>query len=200
MAAWMTDDDLLHLISARLDEASVPRLPSAEASAIAAAQRALGFFLPHLYVRLLTEVANGGFGPGYGIIGVPPDGFEDSDLRANLLEAYREGRNSDDRSWRLPDGLLYLCNWGCGQFSYLDCFSSAPRVITDQVVKDGIRYFETAPSLARWLGEWLEGVDIAKEMYETIGHRKGINPFTQSPMMFAGTRMKGPRVDFSDRL
>jgi hypothetical protein len=139
----------------------------ADRTAITEAERVLGFSLPGFYVRLLTEVANGGFGPGYGIIGVPPDGYQESDL--------------------------------CGIFSYVDCLTPSARVITDEVIEDGLNYTETSPSLVAWLTDWARGVDLEKDMHEITGYREGINPFTGKPHRFPIRRGKGASVDFSDR-
>jgi len=195
----MTDDDALQMIKKRIAETTLSACAPADAEAVARAESAVGFKFPRFYVRLLTEVANGGFGPGYGIIGIPPDGFQDDDLNATLTDAYLQGRDPSAGAYRTPRGLLYLCNWGCGSFSYVDCLTELPRVVTHEACENGLEYAETAPSLAWWLGEWAQGVDVGKEMYEVTGYRDGINPFTGKPHMFPTVRMKGARVDFSDR-
>jgi hypothetical protein len=86
----------------RLDGASglAPRLtlddplpPPVNRQAVTAAEDRLGFALPSLLARLWAEVANGGFGPGYGLFGL-------------------EGGHVDDASRQpLPD-LLYRCHRG----------------------------------------------------------------------------------------
>ena len=197
----MNDDDLLRAIRTRADELGQSRFPCAGADDITVVELALGFPLPPFYVRLLREVGNGGFGPGYGISGVPPGGFQDTDMPGDLLETYRaELASRDDPAWGVPPGLLRLCNWGCAQFSYIDGFTSTGRVITQEVGQNGVSHFETAASLAGWLGEWVKGVDLGKEMYETVSYREGKNPFTGAPTQFPVKRMKGPLLDLSDRL
>lgn len=52
--------------------------PSASESKIELAELGLGFHLYESHRQLLCEVANGGFGPGYGLVGVD-DGFADPD-------------------------------------------------------------------------------------------------------------------------
>ncbi|HEV3190739.1 MAG TPA: hypothetical protein VGY54_09605 [Polyangiaceae bacterium] len=103
----MFEDDLLERIRSRVP----PSAPApAETTAIEEVERLVGFSLPRFYVRLLTEVANGGFGPGHSIIGVPPDGFVDGDLGCTLTAAYLKGRDCNDPKYRQPKGLLHLCN------------------------------------------------------------------------------------------
>jgi hypothetical protein len=196
----MTEGEALRLIKARVAAETSAARPTATAGAIAEAERAVGFGFPRFYVRLLTEVANGGFGPGYGILGVPPDGFQDPDLGGSLTDAYLLERDPAAGAYRVPEGLLSLCNWGCGSFSYVDCLTEDARVITCEGLEDGLEYTETAPSLAVWLADWARGVDVGKEMHEVIGYREGINPFTRKPIKFPVLRMRGARVDFSDRV
>jgi hypothetical protein len=193
----MDDNDLLRLLRARA-ESETPSRPAA-APAVADFEHAAGLHLPTFYVRLLTEVANGGFGPGFGIVGIPPDGFVDDDLGGNLLEAYLERRDCAETAWRLPRGLLPLCNWGCGTFSYIDTLSTGAAVITADVLQDRIEYIETAVTLAAWLSDWVAGVNLEEAMYETVGYRDGINPFTSKPMQFPIRRPFGRRFDISAR-
>ena len=63
----MTDDELLAKIAARVAASGAELPPPASLELVRAAERELGFALPSFYVRLLTEVANGGFGPGSGV-------------------------------------------------------------------------------------------------------------------------------------
>ncbi len=88
---------------------------------IAAAEAALGFGLPPLYRQLLTEVANGGFGPGYGLIGV--DGGSGDFGSGHLAELYARAHAAarSELFPPLPGQMLPVCNWGCGIYSCLDC-------------------------------------------------------------------------------
>ncbi len=193
----MHDNDLLRLLRARAESES--RNGPASAPAVADFERAAGLRLPTFYARLLTEVANGGFGPGFGIVGIPPDGFVDDDLGGDLLEAYLERRACEEAAWRLPLGLLPLCNWGCGTFSYVDTLSTGAAVVTADVLQDRIEYTETAVTLAAWLSDWVDGVNLEDAMYQTVGYRDGINPFTRKPMQFPIRRLAGRRLDLRAR-
>jgi hypothetical protein len=103
----MTDDELMARILARASGA--PSLaPVATMGDLADAERRLGFALPSFYRRLLLEVGNGGFGPGYGLIGVPPNGFVDDDLGASNIDVYDLGRAESDDRYREAFGALFL--------------------------------------------------------------------------------------------
>ncbi len=89
---------------------------------IAATEANLGFSLPPLYRQLLTGIGNGGFGPGYGLLGAQ-GGHADFDGRS-LTEVYRQTHDMATRrddAPLLPEKMLPICNWGCGIYSCLDC-------------------------------------------------------------------------------
>ncbi|MGH4031337.1 hypothetical protein ACQB60_20655 [Actinomycetota bacterium Odt1-20B] len=64
----MTDDEVVEELRERARALSLPA-PATEA-AVTEAELVIGFPLPPLLRRLYLEVANGGFGPGEGIVGV----------------------------------------------------------------------------------------------------------------------------------
>jgi hypothetical protein len=175
-----------------------PRAP-APLAAVAAAERVLEVRLPAFYARVVTELANGGFGPGHGILGLPPDGFSDDDAGGTLVDAYQRGRTGGDSAWQTPRGLLPLCSWGCGVLSYVDALSPDGAVVTDEVFAGGLRFTETASGLAAWLSLWASGVNLEADMYEVVGHREGINPFTGRPHRFPLRRRLGRPVDLAQR-
>ena len=51
-----------------------PLAPPAEAAQLEAADNRLGFAVPALLRTLYLELANGGFGPGFGLFPAPPSG------------------------------------------------------------------------------------------------------------------------------
>ena len=85
------------------------------------AQRAMGCILHPLHRRLFEEVANGGFGPGYGLIGLP-GGILDSEGRS--LVELREILWIDSET-PMPHPVVPLCDWGCGIWSCLDSETGA---------------------------------------------------------------------------
>jgi hypothetical protein len=110
----------------------------------------LGFALPPLLRDLYTGVADGGFGPGYGILpaGELPDVY-------GVCRSYADGE-----PWRWPDQLVPFCYWGCEVYECIDCADSRGRVIhfdADLGGPSGDNFDETFPSLELWLEDWLAG-------------------------------------------
>lgn len=98
----------------------LPALPTAPADAVAEAENLIGYRLPPLLRRLYLEAGNGGFGPGYGILGLR-DGHR-GDTRRTALGLYREAHGTSSTGWSfLPASLLPICHWGCGIYSFTDC-------------------------------------------------------------------------------
>src|SRR5262245_22903230 len=65
----------------------VPFPPATEV-ALARAERSLGFALPALLRQVYAHVGNGGFGPAYGLIGVP--GGAKDDLGRSIVDLYKD--------------------------------------------------------------------------------------------------------------
>jgi hypothetical protein len=61
-----------------IDAGAADPHPPTTAAQVDTAEEALGFAIPPILRRLYTEVANGGFGPGYGLVG----GLRGSELAA----------------------------------------------------------------------------------------------------------------------
>jgi len=128
-----------------------------------AAERRLGFALPPLLRRLYAEVANGGVGPGPGLLGVKGGQANDhgktvEDLYAEMLEAVRENRR-----WVWPAGLLPIVNHS-GLYVCVD--ATAPHRIVefdfeelDEEGRDGgwsRAFSNVAASFEEWLAAWLD--------------------------------------------
>jgi len=195
----MHDDELLNLLTLRVRTAGAER-PCATMSEIADFERAVSLALPTFYKRLLTEVGNGGFGPAYGLLGIPPNGYSDEDVGQDLRDAYLEGRACPETAWRTPRGLIPLCNWGCGVWSYIDCLSDRGAVVTDDLFEDRLEYTETSDALADWMAAWVRGEDLDAAMHRVIGQREGINPFTKQPITMPVRERIGKRLDLDGRM
>lgn len=133
----------------------LPPLTPASPEAVAAAERARNHPLPTFLRRLWLEVGNGGFGPGYGILGVA-DGSTD-DLGRTALDAYREF-HSVRREQSLPDSLLPLCHWGCAIYSLVDIASEQGDMWAcdpNPGVEDDT--FRQPLTLAEWFARWIDG-------------------------------------------
>ena len=97
----------------------LPPLTSLEK--VAEVEKKLGFGLPELLRRLYTEIADGGFGPGYGLVGIEGDrnSYLGSDLAANYDNYMRESSTEFGAPWQ--PRLLPILTWGCGILSCVDC-------------------------------------------------------------------------------
>jgi hypothetical protein len=177
--------------------------PCATMADVERAEAALGFALPPLYVRIVTEVANGGFGPGNGIMGVPPRGFADPEMGLNIVDAYNVARDDSDTDARWPNGLLFLVYWSLGDdqppgVSCVDCLAPEAPIVTPKALQDGIEYHLTSPSLLEWLASWAGGE--AKVDYATIvAYEQATNPFTKETMQFPIYEVTGAILDYSAR-
>jgi hypothetical protein len=139
--ARASNPDTIHDMAQGLSPA--PRVfPPATQEQIAAAEQSLGFDLPALYKRILAEVGNGGFGPGYGLLGVQGGypGFSEGSLSDFYAHCRRQGPEGDGAAW--PSLVLPVCTWGCGIYSCLDCGEpGAPVLVYDpgvHVLDEGI--------------------------------------------------------------
>jgi hypothetical protein len=130
---------------------SVLPAPADEAT-IAAAEGRIGVRLPPSLRRIYAEVADGGFGPGEGLL---PLSF----VERQLDELRSPGMMPEGRAW--PDGLIPLVSMDPGW----DCVdASTGRVIAwdpedlDERVSDGIwarAFREIQPSVEAWLTDWV---------------------------------------------
>jgi hypothetical protein len=181
-----------HLVRAILDRISNPATrtdysdrsqrdigPPATSAVIEASERAIGCALHPLHRRLLQEVANGGFGPGDGLIGLP-GGSLDVDRRS-ILELREILWLDADTPLPLP--VVPLCDWGCAIYSCIDCETGAVLTISEHGLKD------TGQQFHAWLEDWISGVDLWKRTV-VLEDKVVVNPFTkqtQTVKVVAGT-------------
>lgn len=130
----------------------LPPLRPAPSAAVAQAESLAGRPLPPLLRRLYLQVGNGGFGPGYGILGLRGGHTTDGATAITYLE--RGARRSPGG----PAMPLLLCDWGCGITSQIDLadgqvWGSDPNPAPDDVSC----VFPQGMTVADWFGRWLEG-------------------------------------------
>jgi hypothetical protein len=126
----------------------LPRLARANEAEVRRAERALDQSLPPLLRRSYLDVANGGFGPGYGLLGVRGGHRHE---RGAGIERYESDKCAT---------LVSLLHWGCGIHSLVDCatpdarmWASDPNAPDDK--DDPV--FPQPYTLATWLARWLDG-------------------------------------------
>jgi hypothetical protein len=88
-----------------------------------------GLRLPPFLREVYLSIANGCFGPGYGLMPLirhPIDEMEET-----VLEVYRSLclPDSEDKAWAWPNALLPICDWGCAIRSCVDCSSEEGMVV-----------------------------------------------------------------------
>jgi hypothetical protein len=148
--------------------------PAATEDDVRSTEKMLGFPLPPVLRKLYTQVANGGFGPGYGIVGargghpsIGPRMYRTGwRMPERVVASLREHPERYLESDRSPDGFMQLCHWGCGMFSELDLraghvyltFAVELHEIADDgesPIGWGIQF--QASSVEEWLELWLTG-------------------------------------------
>lgn len=127
--------------------------PPAEAREVERVEQALGMPIPGPLRDLYVAVANGGFGPGYGILGLA--GGATDDLGQSSLDIYLNFSLPDpeDPSWQWRPEVLPICYWGCVVYSCVDC--STPDAV--MVGFDEGRWVPDGRTLEEWLRAWLKG-------------------------------------------
>lgn len=163
--ATMNEDQLIRAIRER---AARPELrndfadrfgpevsPPAAAAAVDAAERAIGYALHPFHRRLLTEVGNGGFGPGAGLVGLP-GGTLDIDGRS-LVELSRILGLELGTSSPVP--AVVLCDWGCGVRGCIDCETGAVLTIAEDGLKD------SGQTICAWFEDWVSGVELWRRVF-----------------------------------
>ncbi len=143
------------------------RAPASEET-IASTEAELGFSLDPFLRRVYGEVANGGFGPGYGCL--PLTGPQ------SLSSVY-----ADFRSGAWPEKLLPVWDWGGALWS---CVDFQGRIVTHDDVAGPILTNFTVRS---WLKAWTESINLWNELYEDK-EETIINPFTRKPV---ATKVRG---------
>jgi hypothetical protein len=135
--------------------------------ALQAVERTIGCQLPDAVRNLYLKVGNGGFGPGYGIVGVKGG----AKLDGGTLETHYRQFLSLEREnpvWRWPRRLIPLANQGCGMWSCVDCeYQKLPMILWDPNPLDdsltgaqarlnwGSTFWDEGLSLHKWLAGWL---------------------------------------------
>lgn len=156
------------------DEAWQEHGPHAPLTAVqlAAVETGLGFALPSTLRALYTEVANGGFGPQYGLLGLSGGMLNEDGLDAlRQYQAYRTPHPRDPY-WGWPHGLIPLGHLGCAMYLCVDCtaphgpvtwFEPNPHS-PGQSWADS--YIQFAESTDTWLLAWLDGKDLFDKLVE----------------------------------
>lgn len=158
--------------AARTDTTAGQLLPGRASEAeLAQAEFLLGFPLPQPVRLVYALVANGGFGPGYGLSGLGGGArkFGSNGHYRRCDEQYEFQRSASTYSW--PRGILPLCDWGCGIYSCADCTDPAAPIVRfyGDAAADNLAptpFTSEAPAFISWLSEWISGRSLWDEAEE----------------------------------
>jgi hypothetical protein len=195
----MDDDELIRIIKTRVRSPRLrsdlrtnppPLFPPVEPNQIARAEASLGLTLPPFLSRLYREVANGGFGPGGGLVGL--QGGHGDSAGLTLVEVYNLFRKADE-GWPVPH--LPLWEGDPPIWFGVDVRSVEERVVLDD--EYGAR--PTAFTLRAWFEAWLRGVNLFGRMRD-FELASAANPFTEGPgELRSQGRPMGTQPDFVGR-
>lgn len=130
----------------------LPPLTPAPLDAVVEAESAAGVPLPPLLRRLYLEIGNGGFGPGYGLLGLRGGHTAAGAIAITALES------DVRRGWDGPAIPLLLCDWGCGITSLIDLTDGQIWGRDPNPAPEGVtRCFPQPMTITDWFGRWLEG-------------------------------------------
>jgi hypothetical protein len=132
--------------------ATAPPLRQASEAGLRAAEEALGVTFPPLLVRAYVEVADGGFGPGGGLVSL-----------AELVGETRSLRSGEElprgRTW--PATYLPLVHldpgWTCVDTATGAVIDWDPEDMTERMSEERFQatFSERSPSVEAWLSKWV---------------------------------------------
>jgi hypothetical protein len=153
----------------RIDQADV-LLPDVgetlSASMVSAIERELDLELPETLRRLYIEIGDGGFGPGYGFLRMNNSTAPHDDTVVDLYQSFH-GPDPSDSTWKWPEGLLLISDWGCAIRSGVVCATNR-IVVFDPNLHDSDwseTFLDQGCTLDEWLRKWCNGVDLWSEIY-----------------------------------
>jgi hypothetical protein len=131
-----------------------PPFPPASQDLVDEAEQILGHPLPALLRRLYLEIANGGFGPGYGI-----NGLRSGDGAATGQTAIDEHRYYQAIESPPPPSFFPICAWGCAITTFVDCADDDARMwgFDPNPAEDPSHALNPQDmGLTEWLQRWTE--------------------------------------------
>ena len=159
-------------------------------AALKTVESKLGFPFPEFVRSLYLEVANGGFGPAYGIVGIKGGAkIEGGTLETHIRELVNLSRQND--VWQWPEKLLPLASYGCGMWACVDCdYKRLPMILwdpnnlDDELESSDARtdwrnsFWDQQMSVQQWLQGWVDGEEEPEPKRPTdtwVKRRLGFN-------------------------
>lgn len=166
----MTDDDIIAALKARRHRNTSPMGQVAEVQPLltagqeAASLAALGFHPPEILLRVYREVGNGGFGPGYGLLGL--EGGWWAFRRMTAVGTCLWLREADDGAGLLPgedlcdpairDAMLPICHLGCGIYALVDMGAPGEWLWTCDPGNERLARCDPPVTLRQWFVTWID--------------------------------------------
>lgn len=166
----MTDDDIIAALKTRRHRNTSPMGQQAQVQPVLTAEQeaaslaALGFRPPELLLRVYREVGNGGFGPGYGLLGLQGGWW--AFRRMTAVGTYLWLRQEDDGADLLPgedlcdpeirEGMLPICHLGCGIYDLVHMGEPGEWLWTYDPADDSLAPCHPPVTLRRWFTKWIE--------------------------------------------
>lgn len=126
-------------------------------------ERELGCALPEVFQQVYTQVGDGNFGPGYGLL--PLKDHRYTSTSENVVVLHEQMTEQD---W--PEHLLLFCYWGCDIYSVLNVNTGQVGILDLDACEEGTPPEEVVlwqtESLQEWLENWLEGKDLFFDLDE----------------------------------
>lgn len=155
-AGQMPDEDAMNRATRLESDMTTPApagsLRKASEADLSAAEAALGVAFPPFLARLYLEIADGGFGPGGGLLSLDGVVRETRELRSGAQLAR-------GRTW--PPSYLPLVHldpgWTCVDVSTGAVVDWDPEDMTERMSEERFRttFSERSPSVNAWLAKWL---------------------------------------------
>jgi hypothetical protein len=178
MSESLPDRIRSHLIATRAEL----HFPACNGVQVDEEEKILGFQIHPLLKSLYFTIANGGFGPGYGIVGVSGGHGQGLGTLAQAYRQHQEGSAYNGDEW--PDGLLPFCDWGCNIVSCVDCLGDSATVYQSE----SCNTFRMNYSLEDFMEMWLAGVSILDQLGKTRGRIMAIDRVTGQKFALFGKR------------
>lgn len=166
-------EELIGRIKCHLAAKGIAIFPPAPEELLSKTEISLGFEIPPLLRSVYGEVSNGGFGPGYGLIGVA--GGRATNLGTLVDEYHGIIRGAEYLGINWKPGLLPFCEWGCNVFSCVDCTATHYPVVQSEVCKT----FTTSYTIEDFFRMWLDDMDLFGSSSSPRRTVPIINPFTE---------------------
>ena len=141
------------------------RYPPATSELVMESERQLGFQLNPFLRAVYLDVANGGFGPSYGLVGLP--GGATDDQGKTIIDNYKGLSEYFGDLW--PNKLVPICHYGCGMLGCVDCSGTDGAMTTwhpglppDDINLWWQKNFASEDlSIIDWFTRWLDTTNAA---------------------------------------